>query len=265
VTPGTGAQTVLKAGQLLSTGQGKAEVLLSPGVFLRVGSDSGIRMVSPELVAPRVEITRGEAMVEVDRKPDEARLQIVERNAEASILKKGLYRFDADRGLMQVLDGKLKLVENGQSKEIGKGREFVLNGGTAPQVASFDRKAEDDLYAWSKIRSGYLAEVNASTARYVYNGYRPFAGAGWYWSPYFSSWSWLPGDGYYYSPFGYPFISPGYVVYAPYYRGFTGFRGRATIPGQSGATGFRGGVSGRTLGHGGVAPHAMLPGGGVRR
>ena len=30
--------------------------------------------------------------------------------------------------------------------------------------------------------------------------------------PYFSAWSWLPGTGYFYSPFGFPFYSPEYVI-----------------------------------------------------
>ena len=37
----------LKPGELLTTEQGKAEVLLTPGVFLRVGSNSSVRMISP--------------------------------------------------------------------------------------------------------------------------------------------------------------------------------------------------------------------------
>src|ERR1700743_3458339 len=42
--------SVLQPNQLLATGNGKAEVLLSPGVFVRVGSNSQIRMVSADLV-----------------------------------------------------------------------------------------------------------------------------------------------------------------------------------------------------------------------
>ncbi len=244
--------TTLQAGQVLTTRDGKAEVLLSPGVFLRVGRNSEIRMVSPGLVSPQFELTRGEAMVEVDQKLRDARVGVILHGANGSILKEGLYRFDADKGLMEVVDGKLSVMEDGRSKEIGKGKELVLNSGPALQIAGFDRKAEDELYAWSRIRSSYMAEVNASTASYIYGGYGPFAGNGWYWSPYFASWSWLPGDGYFYGPFGYPFFSPAYAVYAPYYRG--GFGGRGYYGGGLAA---RGGLA---------AGHAsgMVAGGGFR-
>src|SRR5579885_144294 len=59
-------QVEMSPDQMLETNRGKAEVLLSPGVFLRVGDNSQIRMVSTGLVDPRVELMRGEAMVEVD-------------------------------------------------------------------------------------------------------------------------------------------------------------------------------------------------------
>jgi hypothetical protein len=251
---------VLQAGQALTTRDGKAEILLSPGVFLRLGRNSEVRMISPELVDPRFELTHGQAMVEVDQKlKDGARVDAMMRGTDGSTIKAGLYRFDSDKGLMEVLDGKLAVMENGRSKEIGKGKEFVLNGGPVPQVASFDRKTEDDLYSWSQMRSGYMAEVNASTASYVYGGHGPFAGNGWYWSPYFSSWAWLPGDGYFYSPFGYPFFSPAFVVFAPYYHGFHGWGNGAY---RGGAAIARGGFSG---GHAAMMGGGFHGGGGGRR
>ena len=38
--------TIMSAGDTLSTDSGKAEVLLAPGVFLRIGEQSEIRMIS---------------------------------------------------------------------------------------------------------------------------------------------------------------------------------------------------------------------------
>ncbi len=265
----------LGANQILSTGTGKAEILLSPGAFVRVGDNSEIRMVSPELVDPRIEVVQGEAMVEVDMKPKDARIDILMRNANASILKAGLYRFDNALGEIAVLDGKIQVTENGKNKSFGKGKEVALNGEPL-KVASFDRKAEDDLYRWSSVRSDYLAQANAATAQNVYMGYGLFGGDGWYWNPYFTAWSWLPGDGYFYSPFGYPFFSPGYAMYAPYgYGGYGGYgygrfggflgRNRAGFAPRmggfgSGRTGFGGG--GGRFGGGGGGGHF---GGGGRR
>src|ERR1700691_2052243 len=51
--------------QVLETGQGRAEVVLTPGVFLRVGDNSANRLVSAGLADTRVEVLRGQAILEV--------------------------------------------------------------------------------------------------------------------------------------------------------------------------------------------------------
>ncbi len=259
-------QVEMSPDQMLETNRGKAEVLLSPGVFLRVGDNSQIRMVSTGLVDPRVEVVRGEAMVEVDYLAKQAQLDVLERGAEASLLKDGLYKFNADEGQIQVIDGKAKVTDNNETKEIGKGKEIVLSGGPLKPV-KFDRNAEDDLYRWSNVRSEYLAEANQSTARTIYVGGGGWWGPGWYWNPYFAMYSWLPGSGFFWSPFGYPFYSPGYVIYAPAVTGFYGgahrvnrFRpGRAALPARPvGRPGFRSFGGG---GHFAAAPRMGIGGG----
>src|SRR6266581_7950507 len=56
----------LQAGQVLATQNGKAEVLLTPGVFLRLGSNSSVKMISPDLTNTQLALNQGEAMLEVD-------------------------------------------------------------------------------------------------------------------------------------------------------------------------------------------------------
>ncbi|HVW83373.1 MAG TPA: FecR domain-containing protein [Bryobacteraceae bacterium] len=251
-------QAALQADQSLTVENGKAEVLLSPGAFLRVGSNSEVRMVAPELANPKVEVVRGEAMVEVDQKPKQARLDILERGADASLLKEGLYKFDADEATVAVIDGKVQLDDNGSSKKFGKGKEVTLTGAELKPV-KFDRKAEDELYRWSDVRSGYLAEANEAAARSVYvSGGWDGWGPGWFWNPYFSTWSWMPGDGFFWSPFGYPFYSPGYVIYAPTY-GPRYYRGGAAIVPPRGR-----GLPGRAAGPAFRSPAFRAPGAGFR-
>ena len=61
--------TFLNANDTLSTDLGKAEILLTPGVFLRIGDNSEIRMVSPSLTDTQVELKKGKAMIERDFAP----------------------------------------------------------------------------------------------------------------------------------------------------------------------------------------------------
>jgi hypothetical protein len=55
----------LQKGQMLSTQAGKVEILLTPGVFLRVADNSTVKMVSPDLANTEVELDKGRAMAEV--------------------------------------------------------------------------------------------------------------------------------------------------------------------------------------------------------
>jgi len=185
-------------------------------------------------------------MVEVVQKPKEAQLVVSEQGADAALLKLGLYRFDADEGRVSVIDGKARVTRAGQTEEFGKGREVALSAPDLKPV-KFDRKAQDDLYRWSNVRSEYLAEASAASARTIYvNGGYGF-GSGWYWNPWFSTFSWLPGDGYFYSPFGYTFYSPRYIVSRPV------FVGRPAIAGGFGA--------GRAFHSGGVPVRPYAPAG----
>ena len=158
-----------------------------------------------------------------------------------SLLKEGLYKFNADEGQVEVIDGKASVNDNGQNKEIGKGKELVLTGAALKPV-SFDRRTEDDLYRWSDVRASYLAQANEASARTVYvdGGWGHGLGSGMV----LESLLWrrmpgLPGDGFFWSPFGYPFFSPGYVRYAPAIRSFYPAGGRATIAAGRGTIGAR--------------------------
>ena len=48
--------TTLQPGQTLETGNGKAEVLLTPGVFLRVDSNSAVKMISPSITDTEIQL-----------------------------------------------------------------------------------------------------------------------------------------------------------------------------------------------------------------
>jgi hypothetical protein len=80
---------------------------------------------------------------------------------------------------------------------------------------------QTDLYRWSSLRSSYLAEANVDEARYYmnsgYNGYYGpgWIGAGWYWDPWFGAYTFIPGNGIFYSPFGWGFFAPPVVFRAP--------------------------------------------------
>ena len=90
----------------------------------------------------------------------------MDRGADVRIEKKGIYAFDADRPEVAVYDGKAAVQVDDKKVEVGKGKELPLDP-PALKPQKFDRNQTDDLYAWSKLRSQYLAEANASSAQTV--------------------------------------------------------------------------------------------------
>ncbi len=219
VTSKSVGQTELIAGQVLETQQGKAEVLLTPGAFLRLDSNSAIRMLSPGLTDTQVQVLRGKALVEITDLKKENSLLVRESGAQIALVKNGLYEVDAGQQRVRVFDGRAVVTEDDQKIDLKKGHSASVS---APlQSQKFDRDAaKDDLYNWSKLRSEYLSQASAQTAR-VYVSQPGWSGSGWYWNPYFGTWSFLPGDPFLYSPFGFGYYSPRYFWGGPpvyYYR-----------------------------------------------
>lgn len=241
----------VQPGQVLQTQDGKAEMLLTPGVFLRLNNHSQARMVSSSITDTRVELLQGEAMVEAAQVEKENNISIIDAGFNARIDKRGIYDFNADQPSVAVYDGEVTVRSGDRTTDVKKGHQLALIAQNAKlKTQSFDTKNADSLYSWSKLRSEYMAEANMLTAQTIVVGDPAwFYGTGWYWNPYFSSWAFVPGGGYFYSPFGFGFYSPGY--WGVYGRGLIGrgyWGGRyygAVRPGAVAAPAFRGAAAPR--------------------
>jgi hypothetical protein len=240
--------TFMNANDTLSTDIGKAEVLLTPGVFLRVGDNSRLQMISPSLTDTQVELKSGEAMLEVDELVKDNHIQVLDHGSSVVVEKTGLYRFTADNEpTVAAIEGKAEVRFGDRKLELGKGHETALS--ESLKAEKFDRKKEDDLYAWSNVRSEYEAAASYQSAKNVaindYGvwggyGFSGWYGPGWCWNGGFGAWAWLPGNGAFFSPFGWGFYAPGLVGYAPIiaapiYRGGYWNHGHWTGPGKTGA------------------------------
>jgi hypothetical protein len=221
-SPKSVGTTYLEPNQVLDTRNGNAEMLLTPGVFLRVGHDSEVKMISPGLADTQVQLTNGSAMMEVDELFKENNVSVVVDGATTRIEKQGLYDFNANPPSVKVLDGKAVVIEGDREVKLKKGHETLLAEAQplAQQKYNKDQIEDDPLYRWSKLRSDYVTESNVATANaLLMDG--GWWGPGWYWDPFWWDFAFMPGFGMGWGPFGYPFFSPWAVGYAPYY----GFRG----------------------------------------
>lgn len=279
----------LNPGDTLSTQSGHAEMLLTPGVYLRLADNSTVRMISPGLTNTQVELVNGHAMVEADQLYSENAIRVNDRGSSTELLKKGVYSFDADRAVVAVFDGKARVYEGDNYVDLGKGKETTV-GGPVLKAQKFDRKeAEkgDPLYAWSNLRSEYLAQATLGTAQTYLVDTGGWYGPGWYWNPYWSMYSFVPGDGFFYNPFGWGLYSPVFIGHSGFYPRYYG-GGRVIVPsvprtpglgravrtpvmpgriapptgGAFGGHGFRAGGFGGF--HGGAAMGGFHSGGGMR-
>lgn len=240
--------------QILTTETGKVELLLTPGVFLRVGDNASLKMLSPDLANTIVQLDKGEAFVEVLEIRKENNIRVNENDASVKLVGKGLYEFDANHNEVRVFKGKAEVYAGSKKITLTQERVLTLTGASKLSARNFDsRQYTDDLYRWSGLRSGYLSEASVDAAR-IYVGVGPtwygpgWYGPGWYWDPWFMAYTFLPATGVFYSPFGWGFYSPIFVYGSPYFyfgyyhypHGFLDFHepyGHGFVP----PGGFRGG------------------------
>ncbi len=210
----------LDPGQTLTTQNGKAELLLTPGVFVRLGPASAATMIASGLTSTRLSLDEGEAFVEVTEIHPENELRILEDGISMELVKMGLYNFNANLHVIRVLDGEA-IVDDGEKSITVKAGHMVDLSAVPLKVQKFDKKETEaeDLYHWTSLRSAYLAEANADYAPTYSLGGFGWYGDGWYWDPWFDAYTFLPGDGIFYSSFGWGFYSPWCAFGAPVFWG----------------------------------------------
>ncbi len=298
IEPKFGQFPDIKENQEFRTEDGRAEILLTPGVFLRLGENSAVRMLSTRLTDTRVEMLSGSAMIECNEMPKDNAVQLVYKKDSIGLQKQGLYRLDTEPAHFQVFEGEAVVTDPSGQLTLKSGKQTNLAG--VLMAENFDRKADDQdaLYRWSDRRASYVAQANVASASAAGNSftgtgsgyggsgyggyglgglgyggfgfYNPAFLGGWAFNPIFGMYTYLPYSGFGYSPFGYTYYSPTTVAYAPSYggSGYTYGGGRvANVPtlrgAASGLTASARTSSGGSLGSRALAGRAASFGGGI--
>jgi len=199
----------VKENQVLATEAGRAEVLLSPGVFLRMDENSSIRMITNRLIDTRVEVERGTVMVESVELLKDNNVTLVAKGAAVSLRKNGLYRIDAANGVVRVFEGEAVVEQGSDRLTLKSGREATL--GAVLMAQKFNNKVGDSLYRWGRRRAEYIAMANLSGSRTLHDR-GGWMTSGWMWNPYFGMFTYVPYRGVLYSPYGYTYWSPRTVM-----------------------------------------------------
>ena len=201
----------LKEGQVLTTTEGRAEILLTPGVFLRVAENSSVKMISSRLIDTRVELLAGTILVESAelQMPKDNAVTFIYKDTTVEIHKKTLIRLDASEDKLRTYDGEVTVTKAGETMTLKEGKQTLLAGVLSPE--KFDTKVGDSFYRWASRRAGTLAVANLAAAKTLHDNDTRWLSGGWMFNPMLGSATYIPGRGYYSSPFGFNFYSPMYV------------------------------------------------------
>lgn len=208
----------LEIGDKVSTGaDGKAEILLNPGSFVRLAENSSFEFASTSLEDLQLKLNGGSAMFEVIT-DDQFTFAVNTPKAKFYIVKTGIYRVDVlsdGAGKIEVWKGRAQ-ISGANATEIKSGRQAIANGEQVT-VAKFDRDEKDALEIFSKSRAKVLSKINA---RLQNRDVRTSLMSSFYrtrWSLYdsYGLWIYSPSFGSYcFLPFGFGWSSP-YGYYYP--------------------------------------------------
>jgi hypothetical protein len=156
---------ILAEGEELRTVQGRAEVLLTPGVILRLGEKSALRMVANDLADTRVELLAGSAVVDSQEPTANTSVALVYKSWKAHLLQKGTYRIDSDPPRLWVDRGKAEVSAEGTATPVFVEQGMVLP--FAPALVPDESIGEpaDELSEWSKGRAESISADNAIAAQ----------------------------------------------------------------------------------------------------
>jgi hypothetical protein len=248
-----GTFTTLKEGSDLLTQDGRAELLLTPNAYLRIGQDSAVRMISASLTDTRVELLSGSAIFDSANAPAGAPITLIVKGAEVRVEKPSRLRIDAEPPQLRVYDGIGVVRRGGGGKETQVDADQRLFLADSSVVQRMTDGSDDLLDIWNQQRNR-LIYLNISSAQTIgdpgvdsdvnagggsvdaYLGYLPpagispmtgfglYSGGPYYGGPMYGGFGTYPYSGYSFYGVGYraPGVGFGYASgyrYTPLYQG----------------------------------------------
>jgi FecR protein len=200
----------------VSTGSnGKAEILLNPGSYLRLGENSEFEFATTNLDDLQLKLNRGSAIFEVITDSEQGFIVGIQTpQTKAFILESGVYRIDvlADNSTkVSVWKGKAQVGE--KDAQFIKGGKSAMVKNSQVVVAKFDRDNKDALDNWSKLRAKDLMAINAKLREgnlrnslinsFSNRGWNTYESYGvWVFNRFTRTWCFLPFGNSWNSPYG---------------------------------------------------------------
>jgi hypothetical protein len=207
INPKVGEYPEVKEGEHLTTKAGRVEVLLTPGVILRLAENSDMAMISNKLSDTRVEIAGGSGVLEANDLTKETSIQVLIGGTAVEIRKPGVYRFDAGTPpRVRVYDGEAAVLDKSGPIKLKEGKQMLLT--SVPAIEKLPKDDSDSFLRWVSRRSGILAMVNYSAANYMRYNDVNWSTGGWYFNPMMGMFTYIPYSGRYRNYWDYAYYSP---------------------------------------------------------
>lgn len=162
----------LKDGDSVRTGaDGRVEVLLNPGSYLRAGAATEFTLADSSLDNLRLRVERGSVFVEATGYDSmNLSIQISTPRTRVEIMRAGVYRVDvtqAGETVVSVQKGRALVGDGASALLVKGGKEARVAGAGGVEVAKLqkkDKKQRDELELWSRERGKELAKANDALA-----------------------------------------------------------------------------------------------------
>jgi FecR protein len=157
----------LNAGDRVRTAyDGRVEILLNPGSYLRVGGNSEVELSNNSLANLEVRLLQGTVIVEATGADGlELNINISTPHTKLAIVRQGLYRFSVVPGdATELIVRKGRVILSDSHTKV-KGGNKVIFSATNVSVAKLTKeekksKENEDVDVWSKERAQTLAKAN---------------------------------------------------------------------------------------------------------
>lgn len=152
---------LLKDGSVLRTEKGRAELLLTPGTFLRLDENSSVKMQSSSLTATSLEFLKGSAILDCTAAQGAIPVTLQYKDASVTFSKPGLYRVDSDTEVLQAYSGEAVVKQQGKQTQIDPTRLYFFELDT--DTKKFDDGTDDEFLDWARNRNDVITAENQAT------------------------------------------------------------------------------------------------------
>ena len=159
---GHGDCVQMENGQNLRTRQGRAEMLVTTDIYLRLGQHGLLRMELNRLDDTQFALEQGSALIEVVKRRSKNQIHIRFADGVIELKKNGLYRLDAGSRRIRVYGGEARVEKGGKQAKVKSGQRANLN--THLKLSQFDVHTADSLHRWAAIRS-YILFIRSPSTR----------------------------------------------------------------------------------------------------